>query len=560
MGSQVLENPIRLWYISFMKKIFISYAHKDEEWKDRLVTQLKVLQLEGFCDVWEDRQIRVGDDWKPGIETALKEADIAILMVSAAFLVSNFIRTEEVPRILERRETEGLWVIPVFVKPCPWQKVGWLQKIEGEPRDGTTLEERDGGGQAERILADLAGKIAERIQADDQTGAAVKLTEDVEKPLLLVPKFESAKHDPEDEPLSTAMIGERLIRHWTNKLFGQCDLDTGGFRGFDETDPETQAWSTAQCVTALALYPSSAHAELLRTACRYLESQREKDGWALWPGGQTVTEIGAWATMALHNAWRVGQVFQPHERNEVQARIERNMCEILTRQYSNGGFSPIHPVTENNTRTYSTVVALWSIGAALSSGAVADEADCRLALTKGIRWLLNNYTDAPTRWTPNPNRRKDKKNYLGLSAQALLILMRLERFHDGMVHDLDYLEVKEQLINDPTLSSREFDDNDQLSDSDQHLEGSHQNIEGSTYLWFIWTLAALSGLARDRSIPAELARKALKQRDRMLVKLQGEDVWRRIGNRGVYEIAETLVCLAYSLDPTLRVGAAGVEE
>ncbi|MCP5106261.1 MAG: toll/interleukin-1 receptor domain-containing protein [bacterium] len=76
-----LENRMRLWYISFMKKIFISYAHKDEEWKDRLVTQLKVLQLEGFCDVWDDRKIGVGDDWKPGIETALKEAHIAILMV-----------------------------------------------------------------------------------------------------------------------------------------------------------------------------------------------------------------------------------------------------------------------------------------------------------------------------------------------------------------------------------------------------------------------------------------------------------------------------------------------
>ncbi len=152
-----------------MKKIFISYAHKDETWKDRLVTHLKVLALEGFCDVWEDRKIDAGDDWKPEIETALNEADIAILMISVNFLASNFIRTEEVPRILERRKAEGLWVIPVFVKPCPWEKVAWLSKIQGEPRNGKTLEERDRGGQAERILADLAGTIADRIQADAQT-------------------------------------------------------------------------------------------------------------------------------------------------------------------------------------------------------------------------------------------------------------------------------------------------------------------------------------------------------------------------------------------------------
>lgn len=148
-----------------MRKIFISYSHQDEEWKDRLVKQLKVVQLEGLCDVWEDRQIVVGDDWKPEIEKALNDADIAILMVSVDFLGSNFIRTEEVPRILERRETQGVWVIPVFVKPCAWTKVKWLNKIQGEPRDGKTLEERDRNGEAERILADLAEKIADRIQA-----------------------------------------------------------------------------------------------------------------------------------------------------------------------------------------------------------------------------------------------------------------------------------------------------------------------------------------------------------------------------------------------------------
>ncbi len=166
-----------------MKKIFISYAHKDEKWKNRLVIQLEVLQLEGFCDIWDDRKIGVGDDWKPGIETALKEADIAILMVSADFLVSNFIRTEEVPRILERRKNQqGFLAIPVFVKPCPWQKVAWLQKFQGEPRDGKTLEERDGDGQAERILADLAGKIAERIQADDRTGVSPSPGRQVSQP------------------------------------------------------------------------------------------------------------------------------------------------------------------------------------------------------------------------------------------------------------------------------------------------------------------------------------------------------------------------------------------
>jgi len=180
--SGVLENYLGVWYKSTMKRIFISYSHKDGHWKDRLVKHLTVLSLEGFCEVWDDRRIDVGDDWKPEIEKALNEADIVILMVSTDFLVSNFIRAEEVPMLLKRRKTQGLWVIPLFVKPCPWKKVEWLNKIQGEPRDGKTLEERDQGGQAEKIMADLAEKIAEKIQRGAQQNAASPLPQKVSQP------------------------------------------------------------------------------------------------------------------------------------------------------------------------------------------------------------------------------------------------------------------------------------------------------------------------------------------------------------------------------------------
>ena len=63
--------------------VFISYSHKDEEWKDRLVTHLGVLEKEGLLDLWDDRKIEVGDDWRPEIEKAIERADIAILLISA---------------------------------------------------------------------------------------------------------------------------------------------------------------------------------------------------------------------------------------------------------------------------------------------------------------------------------------------------------------------------------------------------------------------------------------------------------------------------------------------
>ncbi|MCX6581041.1 MAG: toll/interleukin-1 receptor domain-containing protein [Candidatus Aminicenantes bacterium] len=166
--GSTLENPMALTQKPSMKKIFISYSHQDKNWKDLLVKQLKVLSLEDFYDIWDDQRIDVGEDWKPKIEQAISDADIAILIVSADFLVSNFIRKEEIPRLLERREKEGLWVIPLFVKPCSWKKIEWLSKIQGEPRNNKTLAELDIGGQADRILVELAEKIIEKIQVETQ--------------------------------------------------------------------------------------------------------------------------------------------------------------------------------------------------------------------------------------------------------------------------------------------------------------------------------------------------------------------------------------------------------
>ena len=37
--------------------VFISYSHKDEKWKNRLVTHLGVLEKEGLLDLWDDRKI-----------------------------------------------------------------------------------------------------------------------------------------------------------------------------------------------------------------------------------------------------------------------------------------------------------------------------------------------------------------------------------------------------------------------------------------------------------------------------------------------------------------------
>ena len=141
--------------------VFISYSHKDEEWKERLVTQLGVLQMEGILDIWDDRRIEAGDDWYPEIEKAINNANVAILMISANFLTSKFILGEEVPKLLARREKEGVRVIPLIVKPCAWTQVKWLSPIQ------SAIQKMEGRYRVEmkiKLILDLAA-LANEIAA-----------------------------------------------------------------------------------------------------------------------------------------------------------------------------------------------------------------------------------------------------------------------------------------------------------------------------------------------------------------------------------------------------------
>jgi len=181
-----------------MTKVFISYSHKDENWKDHLKTHLAVLEHQNLLSVWDDRQIAAGDDWYPEIEQAIESAHIAILLISADFLSSKFILGQEIPPLLERRREKGLRVIPLILKPCSWQTVSWLTKIQGRPVDNKPLSGFDEHNQ-DRHLSELAleinellNKISSSIQPNMSANTIApsqmpKVNYDPRNPAFLVP-------------------------------------------------------------------------------------------------------------------------------------------------------------------------------------------------------------------------------------------------------------------------------------------------------------------------------------------------------------------------------------
>ena len=69
----------------------------------------------------------------------MARAVVAVCLVSADFLASKFIANEEIPILLERREREGMMMLPVLVRPCAWKDVRWLRGIQMLPRDGKSI-------------------------------------------------------------------------------------------------------------------------------------------------------------------------------------------------------------------------------------------------------------------------------------------------------------------------------------------------------------------------------------------------------------------------------------
>ena len=99
-------------------QVFVSYSHSDKAWLERLQVHLKPLEREGNVKVWDDTKISSGQRWKEEIGIAVQRAKVAILLISADFLASDFISTDELPPLLEAAEAGGAVVLPVIVSPC----------------------------------------------------------------------------------------------------------------------------------------------------------------------------------------------------------------------------------------------------------------------------------------------------------------------------------------------------------------------------------------------------------------------------------------------------------
>jgi TIR domain len=147
--------------VSDKVKVFVSYSHTDAQYleNDSLLGFLKGLEREGV-GFWTDRQIKTGELWDDIIKANLQQSDIALVLVSQAFLDSEYCQNVEIKGFLAGKAH----LFPVILSPCDWRRHEWLAKRQFLPGGDKTVEEHyQDSGSRKRLFLEIREQLREHV-------------------------------------------------------------------------------------------------------------------------------------------------------------------------------------------------------------------------------------------------------------------------------------------------------------------------------------------------------------------------------------------------------------
>jgi class 3 adenylate cyclase len=144
--------------------VFVTYSHRDAVWLERVRVHLKPLEREHGIEIWDDGRIRSGEAWREEIDRALRSARIALLLVSADFLSSEFIVDNELPPLLEEARRGGAIILPLIVSASRFASTALarFQAVNDPARPLNALTP----AEQEAVLVRMTERIVGALQVD----------------------------------------------------------------------------------------------------------------------------------------------------------------------------------------------------------------------------------------------------------------------------------------------------------------------------------------------------------------------------------------------------------
>lgn len=167
--------------VSSARRVFVSYSHADSKAMRSLFRYLEPHRRQGELALWADTEIGFGEGWRDEIDRAMREAELAVLLISQDFLASSFISEVEVPLLLQRHEAGEVKILPVFWSTSTVAQVEFAFETGNGERKSARLSALQGFNSPEQTLDLLPlprrkkafAQLVERILAVARKGAAL---------------------------------------------------------------------------------------------------------------------------------------------------------------------------------------------------------------------------------------------------------------------------------------------------------------------------------------------------------------------------------------------------
>lgn len=214
------------------RNVFVSYSHADAAWLERLKVHLRPLMRKGALNLWDDTRISPGQAWQEEVAAALARARVAVLLVSADFLASDFVANKELPPLLHRAASGGVLILPVMIGHCLWEReeLARYQCVNPPDKPLSSMATPD----AEAVLVSLARSV-DRYFHFLESSAKQSADRSAPIPSAVEPAPPGRIATPEKRPLSTAAQGPLVVDRPINLGFdgGTTDgVPVGWFNSF----------------------------------------------------------------------------------------------------------------------------------------------------------------------------------------------------------------------------------------------------------------------------------------------------------------------------------------